>query len=249
MKTIYKPKGRAGEYAQWACNMYVGCSNNCSYCYCKKGVLSHAMGASRPTLKKGVGENEKEAFKNFTHDIERYQAEIRRDGGLFFTFTSDPLLPETKKLNLECIKHCLKNNVAVKVLTKCTAWADEKTIEDLIPYQDILIIGFTLTGHDEMEPGAASNEDRLKLMEKLYKMGFHIWASIEPVVTRLASLKMVQHSNGFCEHYKIGLMSGKRPYKPSDMPEFMSLMEKAAGLSTIYWKQSVIDYLEKSNKK
>ena len=36
-KAIYKPKGKAGGYAEWACNLFVGCSNNCSYCYCKKG--------------------------------------------------------------------------------------------------------------------------------------------------------------------------------------------------------------------
>lgn len=41
-KAIYNPKGKAGEYSEWACNFYTGCSNNCQYCYCKRGVMSHA---------------------------------------------------------------------------------------------------------------------------------------------------------------------------------------------------------------
>ena len=32
-KAIYNPKGKAGEYAPWACNFYTGCSNDCEYCY------------------------------------------------------------------------------------------------------------------------------------------------------------------------------------------------------------------------
>lgn len=40
-KAIYQPKGAAREYSAWACNLYNGCSNQCDYCYCKRGVLSY----------------------------------------------------------------------------------------------------------------------------------------------------------------------------------------------------------------
>ena len=32
MKPIYKPKGAAGEYAEYACNLYDGCTHGCTYC-------------------------------------------------------------------------------------------------------------------------------------------------------------------------------------------------------------------------
>ncbi len=51
-KAIYNPSGKAGEYSYWACNFYVGCSNGCEYCYCKKGILSGVMGQDKPQLKK-----------------------------------------------------------------------------------------------------------------------------------------------------------------------------------------------------
>lgn len=50
-KAIYNPSGKAGEYSDWACNFYTGCSNNCDYCYCKKGVMSHVW-SDTPKLKK-----------------------------------------------------------------------------------------------------------------------------------------------------------------------------------------------------
>lgn len=28
-KAIYNPSGKAGEYSQWACNYFTGCSNEC----------------------------------------------------------------------------------------------------------------------------------------------------------------------------------------------------------------------------
>ena len=48
---IYRPKGKALEYSRLACNFYVGCSNGCTYCYCKKGILAGTMGGDKPTLK------------------------------------------------------------------------------------------------------------------------------------------------------------------------------------------------------
>lgn len=31
---IYRPKGRAKEYAAWALNYYDKCTGGCGYCYC-----------------------------------------------------------------------------------------------------------------------------------------------------------------------------------------------------------------------
>ena len=33
MKPIYKPKGKAAEYGEYALNIYTGCGNRCYYCF------------------------------------------------------------------------------------------------------------------------------------------------------------------------------------------------------------------------
>ena len=68
-KAIYSPKGKAGEYAEYACNFYVGCSNGCEYCYCKKGILAATMGGNSPTLKK--------CFKDEYHALEVFEKELK----------------------------------------------------------------------------------------------------------------------------------------------------------------------------
>jgi len=52
-RLIYQPKGKAREYSPWACNLFNGCTNNCSYCYNKNGVGSKLLGKEDVTLKSG----------------------------------------------------------------------------------------------------------------------------------------------------------------------------------------------------
>ena len=115
-KAIYSPKGKALEYAKYAVNFYVGCSNDCDYCYCKRGVLGHAMGAPKATLKKCFKDKE-DAYSTFSRELQAHLKEFR-EHGLFFTFTSDPFLPETIELTIMAVNCCVDFSVPVKLLTK-----------------------------------------------------------------------------------------------------------------------------------
>ena len=33
MQVVYQPKGRALEYSELACNLYMGCTHGCKYCF------------------------------------------------------------------------------------------------------------------------------------------------------------------------------------------------------------------------
>ena len=90
MSAIYQPKGKAGEYAKYAVNFYVGCSNDCDYCYCKRGLLGHAMGKPTPTLKKCFEGHS--PYGVFVRELHEHIVQLRKHG-LFFSFTTDPLLP------------------------------------------------------------------------------------------------------------------------------------------------------------
>lgn len=186
-KAIYMPKGKAGEYAKYACNFYVGCSNDCEYCYCKRGILGHAMGAPKATLKKCF-KDEIDAILTFEKELMKNLEEIRKHG-LFFTFTSDPMLDNTRKLTIQAVDFAIRNDINCKILTKRADFIDS------LPqwwfykeYRGNIAFGFTLTGHDEMEPGASTNAERIEAMRELHKMGFKTFASIEPIFTLIARM-------------------------------------------------------------
>lgn len=248
-KAIYNPSGKAGEYSYWACNFYVGCSNECEYCYLKKGRGAAILGGNVPTLKK--------CFRDETHALEVFEKELRANlqelqkHGLFFSCTTDPMLPETISLTYDSLDWCLNNNVPAKVLTKCTKW-----VEPFIEFQNNctgktstkewrkqLAFGFTLTGHDELETGASTNAERIEAMKKLHDAGFKTFASIEPIIDFERSLKMIEATKDFCDLYKIGLESGKK-YDKTETRSFIAMAVVEIALnSKIYFKDSILKVL------
>ena len=250
-KAIYSPKGKAGEYAKYACNFYVGCSNDCDYCYCKRGVLGHAMGKPQATLKKCF-KDEEHALEVFKKELIKNIVELQRYG-LFFTFTSDPMLAETKKLTITALTFAINNGVPCKILTKRADFIDdipEFWYDDF--YCKYLAFGFTLTGHDELERGASTNAERIECMRNLHNAGFKTFASIEPIIDLKSSYEMIKQTLGFCDLYKIGLMSGKRNYTQQEVMDFMSDVNRVIFDGTfklnkrikVYWKDSVLDYIK-----
>ena len=208
---IYRPKGPAAEYAKYACNFYVGCSNGCAYCYLRKGVWAKTLGGDKPALKKRLG-GEAQALAIFEKELKQNLPELQKHG-LFFTFTSDPFLPSAAPLTISAIAQCVSSEVPVKVLTKRADWdiawnrycpCMETDVKRLVAF------GFTLTGRDELEPNASPNAERIEAMRLLHRTGFKTWASVEPIADFGSSFKMVRDSCSFCDLFKIGLMAGKK---------------------------------------
>lgn len=206
-KAIYNPSGKAGEYSYWAANFHVGCSNGCEYCYCKKGILAGVMGQEKPQLK-ACFKNEQHALEVFEKELNQNLTELQKHG-LFFSFTTDPMLISIKRMTYEAVKICGYYSIPVKILTKRADF-----ISPFTPFNEfsknLIALGFTLTGHDELEPGASTNAERIEAMKKLHDAGFITFASIEPVIDFESSLKMIQQSHNFCDLYKIGLESGRK---------------------------------------
>lgn len=247
-KAIYNPSGKAGEYSKWACNFYVGCSNDCTYCYLKKGIGAKTLGGSEPTLKKCF-KNESHALEVFAKELDANHKELKKHG-LFFSFSTDPMLPETIGLTQKAIRLCLLTDVPVKVLTKCAEWVypmlQEIKLNDTLwnlylldggNYKQNFAIGFTLTGHDELEPNASPTQDRIDAMRRLHKEGFKTFASIEPIIDFQSAKKMISQTLGFCDLYKIGLMSGKK-YDVGGVQAFVEWLNELEK-PKIYLKESL----------
>lgn len=288
LKILSRPRGNAEEYGRWSVNPYIGCSHGCLYCYLKKGPSGAYLGQDKPVLKKGVVSDE-HAYHLAMAEIIEHREEIIRDGGLFMTFTSDPCAKETRMLFFRIVKECIgnvftdkQNVVPVTLLTKnadfcpynvdtvsdknlayrLRAWIENYFSAELNEgYRDRLAIGFTLTGHDELEPNASPNAERIKAMHWLHKNKYLTWASIEPVIDFHSSLDMIyQAMNAGCEHFKIGLLTnntrvvrkdfqiGEYQFKAYDVRDCLhfveDVMRMTSGKATVYWKQSVRDLLE-----
>lgn len=238
-KAIYNPSGKAGEYSQWACNLYTGCSNDCIYCYCKRGAISSVWSIA-PKLKRCF-RDEKHAVEVFEKELKKNITELR-EHGLFFSFITDPLLPACKDLTWEAVMMAMENDVPVKILTKVAGiWVDQ-LIENMHPsWKNLIAIGFTLTGHDELEPNASSNQERIDAMKRLHAAGFITWASIEPIVDIQSSSDMIFRTLGFCDLYKIGLMSGKKYDKDTLQDFIVQICYHVGDKAKIYFKDSLLE--------
>jgi len=215
-KALYTTKGAAREYGRIGCNFYTGCPHECTYCYLKRGAPSKQLGGNKVRLKK--------CFKNEFHAADILQREMDRwiepcrKYGIFLSFTTDPMLEETRDMTVSAIYGAIQRDIPVWVLTKDSTFIYDATIlaylETIEPgkRQDIHF-GFTLTGHDEMEPRASINDHRIMAMQRMHLMGFSTWASIEPVIDWDSAEAVIRRSFAYCDHYKIGLRSGvKKDY-------------------------------------
>ena len=246
---IYQPAGAAGEYAKYACNFFLGCYGMCKYCYNKQGPRAGLLGKSVITLKT--------CFKSEEHAVEVFFKELFGGNGgtvrpellkhgIFFTFTTDPCLPETFPLHAAVAAEAVKLGVPIKFLTKFTDWLDSEIWQDLksIPEaKEYLSIGFTLTGRDDLEPGPSSKMARMEGLRKVHDDGFKTFTSIEPVIDPTISLSIIKDCVGFVDLFKVGLESHKH-YDKAVVAQFVDDLAAIPEKPTIYLKDSIMEYLD-----
>lgn len=242
-KAIYEPSGKAAEYSNWACNLYNGCPHSCTYCFNDHNIMAGTLGGNIVSLKKSLVDTET-AFKIFVSELTRHRETIIKDGGLHFNFVSDPCLPETIELNFRCMDEAQSQGVFCKVLTKCADWLHHPVVQNALSHKGLISVGFTLTGRDDLEPGASSNMERVHAMAELHNAGISTWASIEPVIDPVLSFAMIVETLGFCDHYKIGILSGKKDYTPQQIRDFVAKVQ-SLGHTSVYWKESLREFISK----
>lgn len=210
--------------------------------------MSHVW-STEPKLKKCF-KDEEHALETFKRELDANVNELGKTG-ILFSFTTDPLLPETRGLTFKAMEEAMLRGIYVKILTKRADWIDalmDRTMLMPINYlanRKRIAFGFTLTGFDEKEPSASTNQERIEAMRKLHDMGFKTFASIEPIIDAAISLDMVNAIKDVCDLFKVGTMSGQKiDYKWADMRR---LMDRLVGMSRegkkIYLKDSFISHL------
>lgn len=173
MQAIYKPKGRAGEYGDYAINIYTGCNHGCAYCYAAK--MARRFGRDFTTVAPRQ------------HLLETVQAQLAgmRGAGrtihLCFTCDPYPAPPVDTTITREIIRAIKASGNRVQILTKAGLRAMRDF--DLLDAGDSF--GVTVAGSAErsagMEPGAESVYKRLTALNAARDLGIKTWLSLEPV--------------------------------------------------------------------
>jgi DNA repair photolyase len=249
---VYREKG--GRRSPWTCNFYLGCSNACTYCCCTY-IIKHNWSSSVKLMKHF--KSEEHALQIFREEVEANLESLRSRGRLFFSLTTDCMLPETKNLTYSAMQVCHELDVPFKILTKCTDWLQDDFLKEFeisgtlwgqVPKMDLFAFGFSLTGFDQIEIGAASNEQRIQALKKIKKLGFKTFISFEPVIDFDISLEIIRQSHEFCDFMRVGLLNGPTRDKNPDlikMKEFYETVNSVVNPDIpIYWGDNFVNFLK-----
>ena len=269
---IYQPQGAAGEYAKWAINLYHGCSNGCTYCYNRRGVLSHVFGdkpeLAAPIIKlrekllnmymKDRGINARENIYSsavFIHGVLAAQRliladlakigedKIRKDGGIFFSFTCDPFdsyLANNNNITQWMLHTLVTSQIPVTILTKNVDWLYTEGWDRALTHSPMiepeyaenlphcLTIGFTITGNDKLEPGAHSTEERIEALRKLHdEYKIKTFVSLEPITSICTASEVIKKTYQITDEIRIGAQSPikKDRYDPNEFFGFVTAVK------------------------
>ena len=200
MKPIYKPKGAAAEYGDYAVNIYTGCPHRCYYCFAPSVLRRdrekfHGCVAPRDGIVEAV----------------RKQIERENISGetIHLCFTCDPYPTgyDTAPTR-EIIKLLKESGNHVQILTK----GDGSRDFDLLDSGDWY--GITYSGAEETaEPCALERSKRLFTIAEAKSKGIRTWASFEPVVNPEQVLWTLRAHHYLFDKVKIGKLN----YWPSDV--------------------------------
>lgn len=206
-KLIYRPSGRADEYARFALNLYRGCGGDgkggCLYCFGPQ-VL-------RMSRDEFHGSPRTRSAGFLTQLIK--ETELCREAGLrgrvLLCFTCDPYqaLNKIHGLARKAIVLLHAAGLNVQVLTK----AGRASMADLDLFTPDDAYAATLTFSDS-EPGRKMSRlwephmdgpgGRLAALRAFHAAGVLTWASLEPIVSTEQTLAVVEQSYAFVDVFK-----------------------------------------------
>ena len=203
MKPIYKPKGAAAEYGDYAVNIYTGCPHRCYYCFAPQ-VLHRDRMAFHDLVT---------ARQNIVPELRRQLEREQITGKLIhLCFTCDPYPTGYDTTTTREVIRALKEyGNHVQILTK----GDGSRDFDLLDGEDwygVTVSCWNGTA-EETEPGAVTPSVRFEIAAHAKEAGIKTWASFEPVLDAGLILRTIPGSKYIFDRVKIGKLN----YHPSDI--------------------------------
>lgn len=204
MYVVYEPKGRALEYSELACNLYMGCPHGCKYCFApgcmrKTAVQWHSSTTPRKNV---ISLLEKDAKTMWKKDSRK----------ILFSFLSDPYQPMEREEHLtrQALEIVYRYGLKSQVLTKGVA---ELISEDMPLMKSAgTELGITLCFTDDnlrqiWEPEAASVNDRMAVVREAHRLGIYTWISLEPVLDPQQALEVIEMLHPYVNFWKVGKLN------------------------------------------
>jgi len=202
MVTIYTPQGRALEYSLLALNHYRGCGHRCSYCY-----VPGCLHMKREAWNAMEAEPRPDIIEQLREDAPKYAGTDKR---VLLSFTGDPYCPVEPELRLtrQAMEILKANKIPFQILTK----GGTRAIDDFDLYgkNDAFATTMTLLDADksrEIEPGAATPDNRMFAILKAHSLKIETWVSLEPVLDAEQSLKIIDELALITTLFKIGTLN------------------------------------------
>lgn len=224
---IYKPKGKAKEYGDFACNLYTGCGFCCTYpCYAQAMAARFGNNEffTNPQPREGIIERLKKDAKKLAWDWYAGMGHgmcIKEPPFVFLCFSCDAYQPINKEhqLTRQAIETLHRRGIGVNILTKGII-----TDFDLLGKMPHLSkVGITLTGANRPEPYeplAAAPNHRMNNITEALDRGIETWLSAEPVIDPAVTLADIKKYWEFFDEIKIGKWNHSPEAKKIDWYKF-----------------------------
>jgi DNA repair photolyase len=234
---IYETKGRAREFNELAINLFTGCDHACVYCY-GADVLHTDKAKFVNEPKERVTDTD--VFNNAKEWVAR--GETRR---VLLCFITDPYqkCEQATQLTRKCIMRLHEVGLNVIILTK----GGNRSIRDfdLLTSKDAYATTLTLTDDTQSlkwESGAGLPMERINALKEAHKRGIETWVSFEPVIYPTETMKLVQLTKDFVDHYKVGTMNYHPQGKNTNWREYGWYMKRYMDSNNIkyYFKKDLL---------
>jgi len=215
LSVVYRPKGRPGEYADWAVNLYWGCGHECSYCYAPDVVKRDRIEFhANPTPRKGI-------LEKFEADCAQLEGKLAQP--IQMCFTCDPYQPieAQERITRRAIEIAHGHGLRVEILTKAGKLA-QRDFELLLPgdaFAQTLTFD-TITDSTWWEPRAGLPHERVANLQEAHRRGIRTWVSLEPVIEPGCALNLIRQTHEYVDEYRVGVWNYDARAREIDYKEF-----------------------------
>lgn len=203
MQIIYKPRGKAREYAELALNLRKSCEHACKYCFCPQTLHMPKEDFFQP------GDPVPNLFNRLGHDL-RILSEREDCPEVLISFIADPYQPceMDRPIMPTVIDLFNQYKIPFTILTK----GGTRVVRDLhllLQAGDRFRLGTSISFYHDWiarrwEPFAASIPDRYEMIRMAKNNGIKTWVSLEPVIDPDEAMQILAYCYQIVDEFKVG---------------------------------------------